>query len=526
MSNKIGFNNFKAFGSQMQYFSQKPITLIYGPNSVGKSSLLHSQLYLDYLRKTTPNVDLFETYFAGDKLDLGGFRNFLHKHDTSAPIVFEFDITKKEDLHKLLGLDKPEIKLLQGYGFQEIDFSIENLDRFLNQEFDYKIKMSQIISQIEQENRAKKSEKLLEQYPQYPLNDIFKSSHHNNLEALKSGLRVLLILLKDMIYFNNLETMMKDLSVSDEALEIKYKEEELKYNSGVYDDMALEILDGYINTIRKSSDIFTQCIILSGESKSESIKAFFDYLKYLYSIDNIKIKVYLEAHDNKINTSFEYFVNDEILFNTRNNSVNKNHPLFECLGKALSSKRFTREQFDALDEDSKKALGDIDFEKFYNEKFILKLKKIDLFSYSMIANEAQQFNDDLQKKFSAISDLERLAYSFINYHKSEQNIQYYGPLRFYPERFDLNIKNKKAKKQKEKAQAKLIDFDNIESIFNKKPFLFLRPSLWKIVFASQGFYDAINNFLPEKSKISSQDGSSSSQQMWDKLIQSKEMQDR
>ncbi|MDQ1339981.1 MAG: hypothetical protein QG567_1137, partial [Campylobacterota bacterium] len=77
-----------------------------------------------------------------------------------------------------------------------------------------------------------------------------------------------------------------------------------------------------------------------------------------------------------------------------------------------------------------------------------------------------------------------------------------------------------------KAQAKLIDFDNIESIFNKKPFLFLRPSFWKIVFASQGFYDAINKFLSEKSKISSQDESSSSQQMWDKLIQSKEMQDR
>lgn len=42
MSNQIGFNNFKAFGSKMQYFSQKPITLIYGPNSVGKSSLIRA----------------------------------------------------------------------------------------------------------------------------------------------------------------------------------------------------------------------------------------------------------------------------------------------------------------------------------------------------------------------------------------------------------------------------------------------------------------------------------------------------
>ena len=87
MSNKIGFNNFKAFGSKMQHFSNKPITLIFGPNSVGKSSLLHSQLYYEYIKKLNfPQRNDFlalntgETYFAGDSLDFGGFSNFSHKH--------------------------------------------------------------------------------------------------------------------------------------------------------------------------------------------------------------------------------------------------------------------------------------------------------------------------------------------------------------------------------------------------------------------------------------------------------------
>lgn len=85
---KIGFNNFKAFGPKMQYFSKKPITLIYGPNSVGKSSLLHAQLYLEYI-KGYPGSDVFKTSFAGDEIDFGGFQNIVHKHVLSESIVYE-----------------------------------------------------------------------------------------------------------------------------------------------------------------------------------------------------------------------------------------------------------------------------------------------------------------------------------------------------------------------------------------------------------------------------------------------------
>ena len=44
--NKIGFNNFKPFGEKLQKFPKKPITLIYGPNSIGKSSFIHMMAYV------------------------------------------------------------------------------------------------------------------------------------------------------------------------------------------------------------------------------------------------------------------------------------------------------------------------------------------------------------------------------------------------------------------------------------------------------------------------------------------------
>src|SRR5690606_13320924 len=42
----LGIANFKAFGPHPQNIPLKPITLVFGPNSGGKSSLLHYLLWL------------------------------------------------------------------------------------------------------------------------------------------------------------------------------------------------------------------------------------------------------------------------------------------------------------------------------------------------------------------------------------------------------------------------------------------------------------------------------------------------
>lgn len=83
--NTIGFKNFKAFGGTMQTFSNKPITLIYGPNSVGKSSILHALMYAkEVIGGANPDIMKLD-----DIIDLGGFKNFIHKHDEGRKFEFE-----------------------------------------------------------------------------------------------------------------------------------------------------------------------------------------------------------------------------------------------------------------------------------------------------------------------------------------------------------------------------------------------------------------------------------------------------
>lgn len=53
----VSFNNFKSFGLKIQRFSSKSITLVYDANSVGKSSLVHFSLLLEYI-KGKGDIDL------------------------------------------------------------------------------------------------------------------------------------------------------------------------------------------------------------------------------------------------------------------------------------------------------------------------------------------------------------------------------------------------------------------------------------------------------------------------------------
>ena len=98
---KVGFNNFKAFGENLQKFSDKPITLVYGPNSSGKSSFLHAMLYREYLLGGG-DINLKKSNFAGDELDLGGLDNFIHKHDTDRVITYTYDFADQESIRYLL----------------------------------------------------------------------------------------------------------------------------------------------------------------------------------------------------------------------------------------------------------------------------------------------------------------------------------------------------------------------------------------------------------------------------------------
>lgn len=69
--------NFKAF-AETQAIPIRPITLIFGPNSAGKSSFIHS-LALACEAERTGRLDIFKTELGGSAIDLGGFRQYIHR---------------------------------------------------------------------------------------------------------------------------------------------------------------------------------------------------------------------------------------------------------------------------------------------------------------------------------------------------------------------------------------------------------------------------------------------------------------
>lgn len=70
--------NFKAFGKHSQTIPIKPITLVFGQNSAGKSSLLHSLLWLNHAA-TRGETDIYHPALSGESVNLGGFKQCLNR---------------------------------------------------------------------------------------------------------------------------------------------------------------------------------------------------------------------------------------------------------------------------------------------------------------------------------------------------------------------------------------------------------------------------------------------------------------
>ena len=72
----ISIQNFKAFSDEVR-IDLRPITLLFGANSAGKSSVLHALQYTrEILERNNANAD--RTLQGGDAVDLGGFLNLVH----------------------------------------------------------------------------------------------------------------------------------------------------------------------------------------------------------------------------------------------------------------------------------------------------------------------------------------------------------------------------------------------------------------------------------------------------------------
>jgi len=78
---ELGIGNFKAFG-ETQRVPIKPLTLIFGANSSGKSSIIHALLLAQHGLESG-RLDAHQTALGGDCVDLGGFRQYVHRHEVN-----------------------------------------------------------------------------------------------------------------------------------------------------------------------------------------------------------------------------------------------------------------------------------------------------------------------------------------------------------------------------------------------------------------------------------------------------------
>ena len=139
---RIEIENFKGIGKR-QAIDLKPITLLFGPNSAGKSTILQALHYVrEILERQNPDPDLT---IAGGLIDLGGFKALVHNHELDRAITIKLviDLSAEQGSERLPlnaggSLDDPEFEnlnvryLLGEYAFpddrtvvQEVGVEIE-----------------------------------------------------------------------------------------------------------------------------------------------------------------------------------------------------------------------------------------------------------------------------------------------------------------------------------------------------------------------------------------------------------------
>lgn len=92
MLKKIHLKNFQAFGGETA-IPLAPLTLIFGPNSSGKSAIMKSLLFV---KQSLGEAGGTPAFISSD-VDLGSFTNTVYKHDDNLEITIGFEFDQSND---------------------------------------------------------------------------------------------------------------------------------------------------------------------------------------------------------------------------------------------------------------------------------------------------------------------------------------------------------------------------------------------------------------------------------------------
>lgn len=86
----ITLKNFKGIREPIR-IEAKPVTLLFGPNSAGKSTIVQALHYAHEILERE-NVDPDRTLQGGEAVELGGFNSLVHGHDLNREISLKFEL--------------------------------------------------------------------------------------------------------------------------------------------------------------------------------------------------------------------------------------------------------------------------------------------------------------------------------------------------------------------------------------------------------------------------------------------------
>ena len=86
----LTLENFKGIREPVR-IEFAPLTLLFGANSVGKSTIMQALMYAREVLERN-NCDAGYTELGGEIVDLGGFENIVYAHDLSRPIRMRFEL--------------------------------------------------------------------------------------------------------------------------------------------------------------------------------------------------------------------------------------------------------------------------------------------------------------------------------------------------------------------------------------------------------------------------------------------------
>jgi len=127
MLKEYQFTNFKAFAGPVN-IPIKPITLIFGANSSGKSAILQPLLMLKQSIEAGRSQDV-NLIPKGNLVDLGSFRDFIYNHDLNLSFSFKAVVRPHSIEYGALRVDKSALEFVVG-----LHPHIEILDRSLGDE--------------------------------------------------------------------------------------------------------------------------------------------------------------------------------------------------------------------------------------------------------------------------------------------------------------------------------------------------------------------------------------------------------